>query len=178
MSMHGIDIQRLRTSGRGISILRDINEVLILNIIREKQPISRAAIAEISGLEPGSVTRILQRFVGNRIVNEAGTGPSSAAGGRRPRYVTLNAARQCAIGVEIGTRDTLLAISDLNGQIQDFRRVPTSTDQEATLARIADEIGSLLQRTTSYEEFGGVGVGLVGLIDQNEGVIRESQNLG
>lgn len=176
--MHSISMRRLRSNGRGTSILRDINEIVVLNIIRERQPISRVAIAELAGLEPGSVTRILQRFLENRMVSEAGTGPSSAAGGRKPRYVTLNAARQSAIGVEIGARETLLALSDLNGQIQDFRRVQNTRDPESTLSLIVSDIRSLLQRAKAYEEFGGIGVGLIGLIDQEAGTILEGENLG
>jgi DNA-binding MarR family transcriptional regulator len=50
-------------------VLRDINEVIVLNIIRERQPISRIAIAELSKLEPGTVTRILQGFLRNSLIS-------------------------------------------------------------------------------------------------------------
>jgi len=176
--MKKISFQGLQSAKHGISVLRDINEVIVLNIIRERQPIPRISIAEIAGLEPGTVSRILQRFLRNDLISEVGSGPSTPMGGRKPRYVTLNPAKHCAIGVDIGARETLLALSDFNGQIQDFRRISNSSDPEITLPAIAAEIRSLMPKVSSYEEFGGVGVGLIGLVDCAEGIILEGENLG
>ncbi len=159
-------------------VLRDINEVLVLNIIRERQPISRIAIAEMAGLEPGTITRIFQRFLRSGLISEVGSGPSTPAGGRKPKYVTLNPARQCAIGMDIGCHVTSLALCDFNGQIQDFRRIQNTRDPEETLSAAADELLALLERARAYQEFGGIGVGLIGLIDREEGVILEGENLG
>jgi predicted NBD/HSP70 family sugar kinase len=175
--MRKINTRSLRSSGHGISVLRDMNEILVLNIIREHQPISRIAIAEVTGFEPGTISRILQRFQANGLISEAGSGPSTPAGGRRPRYVTLNPAKRCAIGVDIAPRGSSLVLCDFNGQVQDLRRVP-NTGAETTLAAVATEIESLMQRLTQYDEFGGIGVGLVGLVDCEEGIIWEGQNLG
>ncbi len=160
------------------SVLRDINEVIVLNIIRERQPISRTAIAELSDLQPGTVTRILQGFLKNSLITEVGVGSSTPVGGRKPRYVSLNPTKHCAIGVDIGARETVLALSDFNGQIQDFRRIANTSDPETTLTAIAVELRSLMKRVNGYEEFGGVGVGLIGLVDCEEGVILEGENLG
>lgn len=159
-------------------VLRDINEVIVLNIIRERQPISRTAIAELSKLDPGTVTRILQGFRRNSLISEVGSGPSTPMGGRKPRYVSLNASKQCAIGLDIGARETALALSDFNGQIHDFRRISNTKDPELTLTAAAAELRSLMQRVNGYEEFGGVGVGLIGLVDCAEGIIWEGENLG
>jgi len=174
--MKKIGFKGLRPANHGV--LRDINEVMVLNIIRERQPISRIAIAGLTGLEPGTVSRILQRFLASGLISEAGSGPSTPAGGRKPRYVTLNATKHCAIGVVIEPCESLLALSDFNGRIQDFRRIANTTDPETTLAAVACELGMLLQRVEAYGEFGGVGVGLAGLIDPKEGVILEAENLG
>jgi predicted NBD/HSP70 family sugar kinase len=58
-------------------------------------------------------------------------------GGRKPRYVTLNPTKHCAIGVDIGARETMLALSDFNGQIQDFRRIPNTSDPDTSLSAVA-----------------------------------------
>jgi predicted NBD/HSP70 family sugar kinase len=159
-------------------VLRDINEIIVLNLIRERQPISRIAIAEVSGLESGTVTRILQRFLRSSLISEVGSGPSTPVGGRKPRYVTLNAAKHCAIGIDLGARETVLALCDFNGQIQDFRRITNTPDPETTLSAVAEELHQLMHRAAGYEEFGGIGVALIGLIDCDEGIIFEGENLG
>ena len=61
-------------------ILRDINEVIVLNMIRERHPIPRVRIAEITGLEEGTISRIMHRFLRKGFVYESGVGASTPAG--------------------------------------------------------------------------------------------------
>ncbi len=113
--MQRIGLRDLRPANH--RVLRDINEIIVLNLIRERQPISRLSIADLSGLESATVTRILQRFIRSNLISEAGSGPSTPMGGRKPRYVTLNPAKHCAIGVDLGARETVMALCDFNGKI-------------------------------------------------------------
>jgi predicted NBD/HSP70 family sugar kinase len=159
-------------------ILRDINEVIVLNIVRERQPISRVAIAEISGLEEGTVSRIIQRFLYSGLVYEEGVGSSTPVGGRRPRYVHLNPTKTCAIGVDIGAVETLLALSDFNGRLRYVRKIPNTKEHRQFLLGVADEILSLARLANPYNELGGIGVSLIGLVDIEEGTILEGENLG
>jgi N-acetylglucosamine repressor len=158
--------------------LRDINEVIVLNIIRERQPIPRVDIAEITGLEEGTVSRIIKRFLRSGLVYEEGVGPSTPAGGRKPRYVHLNPTRSCAIGVDIGAVETLLALSDFNGRLQHVRKVPNTKDPQETLATVASEILSLIPLADPYNQLEGIGVSLIGLVDSQEGTILAGENLG
>ncbi len=174
--MNRIAIRNLKSANQ--SLLRDINEVSVLRLIRERQPISRIAIAEMTGLEPGTVTRILQRFARGGLISETGVGPSTPLGGRKPRYVTLNPGRDSVIGVDLGARETLLALSDFNGRIQDFRRISNTPDPDATLGAVAADLLLMMQRANSYTAFGGIGVGLIGLINCEDGVILEGENMG
>lgn len=159
-------------------ILRDINEVIVLNIIRERQPIPRVDIAEITGLEEGTVSRIVQRFLRNGLVYEEGVGPSTPVGGRKPRYVHLNPNKSCAIGVDIGAIETLLALSDFNGRLQHVRKIPNTREPQQFLATVADEILSLVRLANPYNRLEGIGVSLIGLVDIEEGTILEGENLG
>jgi len=159
-------------------ILRDINEIIVLNIIRERQPIPRVGIAEITGLEEGTVSRIIQRFLHQGLVYESGVGTSTPAGGRRPRFVHINPTKSCAIGVDIGAFETLLALSDLNGHLQHVQRIANTRNSKQFLESVADEILGLIRLANPYTELGGIGVSLIGLIDQEEGTILEGENLG
>jgi predicted NBD/HSP70 family sugar kinase len=159
-------------------ILRDINEVIVLNIVRERQPISRVAIAEISGLEEGTVSRIIQRFLHSGVVYEQGLGSSTPAGGRKPRYVHLNPTKACAIGVDIGAVETVLALSDFNGRLRHVIKIPNARDPKQFLLALAEEILSLARLANPYNELGGIGVSLIGLVDIEEGTVLEGENLG
>jgi predicted NBD/HSP70 family sugar kinase len=159
-------------------ILRDINEVIVLNIIRERQPIPRVDIAAITGLEEGTISRIVQRFLRSGLVYEEGVGPSTPAGGRKPRYVHLNPTKSCAIGVDIGAIETLVALSDFNGRLQHVRRLPNAADPERSLVAVATEIDSLMRLANPYNKLEGIGISLIGLVDSVEGIILEGENLG
>ena len=174
--MKKINLNDFKTANH--RILRDINEVIVLNIIRERQPIPRVDIAEITGLEEGTVSRIIHRFLRSGLVYEAGVGSSTPAGGRKPRFVHLNPTKSCAIGVDIGAVETLVALSDFNGRLQHLRTVPNNRDPEKSLAAVANEMNSLIRLGELYNEIEGIGVSLIGLVDSAEGTILEGENLG
>jgi predicted NBD/HSP70 family sugar kinase len=175
-SVRKIDLNDFKTADH--RILRDINEVIVLNIIRERQPIPRVGIAEITGLEEGTVSRIIQRFLQQGLVYESGVGTSTPAGGRKPRFVHINPTKSCAIGVDIGAIETLLALSDLNGHLQHLKKIANTRDSRQFLRTVAGEILALMKLANPYSELGGIGVSLIGLIDSQVGTILEGENLG
>ncbi|MGH9427660.1 MAG: MarR family transcriptional regulator, partial [Terriglobia bacterium] len=122
--MRKINLSDFKTADH--RILRDINEVIVLNIIRERQPIPRVSIAEITGLEEGTVSRIIHRFLRQGLVYESGVGSSTPAGGRKPRFVHINPSKRYAIGIDVGPIETLVALSDLNGHLQRVKRIPNT----------------------------------------------------
>jgi len=148
------------------NIIRDINEVIVLNLIRERQPISRIEIAQITGLKAGTISRIIDRFVLKGLVYETGTRASTSSRGPKPRFLHINPTKSYAIGVSIGVTQTLLALSDFSGHLQQLKKLTTGKDPESFLAEVADEILSLIGMTQRYyTELGGLGVSLVGLVD-------------
>ncbi len=174
--MKKIDLKKFRAADH--SVLRDINEAIVINLIRERQPVSRVDIAGASGLEEGTISRIVQRFLKQGLVFESGVGPSTPAGGRKPRFLHINPTKRCAVGVEIGPQETLLALSDLNGHLHQLRRIPHSRQHMPFLAEVAAAIQDLIRFAKHYQEIGGVGVSLPGLLDVKEGVVLEGENLG
>jgi predicted NBD/HSP70 family sugar kinase len=174
--MKKIDLQRFRAADH--RVLRDINEAIVVNLIRERQPVSRVAIAESSGLEEGTISRIVQRFLKQGLVYESGVGNSTPSGGRKPRFLHINPTMRCAIGVDINPLETLLALSDLNGHLHQLKRLPHTRQPESFLKAVAEEIQGLIQSAKPYKEFGGVGLSMPGLLDIDKGVILEGQNLG
>ncbi|MCC7309139.1 MAG: hypothetical protein IT173_16375, partial [Acidobacteria bacterium] len=55
-----------RTDTGGLKIvdinhIRNINQTVLLHLIRERQPISRAQIAAVTGLRPGTISTIVNR---------------------------------------------------------------------------------------------------------------------
>jgi len=63
------------------SLLKNLNRSIVINMIREKAPISRVAIAKATGLERASITNIINYLLRKKLIKEIGQDKSS--GGRR-----------------------------------------------------------------------------------------------
>ena len=69
-------------------LIKKINTISILKIIREKGPISRAHISKLIGLNPATVSSNVFDLLEGKIIKEVGSGESS--GGRKPILLELN----------------------------------------------------------------------------------------
>ena len=87
---------------RGTS--REINRQISLNLIREKQPISRAELARLMGMRPGAVSLIVNDLLEAGLLFEGSKGESK--GGRRPTQLYIETRRRCAIAVDINASHT------------------------------------------------------------------------
>src|SRR5471032_2426571 len=94
-------------------IPRQINRNLIFNQIRTRQPISRADLARVSGLQRSTVSLIVEQLIQENWVLEGPTGRLPR--GRRPTFLRLNDER-VIIGVDIRPVQTTVALADANGK--------------------------------------------------------------
>lgn len=162
--------------------LRDMNELLVLNQVRERQPISRIDIADSTGLEGSTVSKIVTRLLGNEFVYENGVGSASPQGGRKKRFLHLNPEKAYAIGVDLGPLHSTVALSDFSGRI--LRRATTMNhnDPQRSLEAVAKAIKKLLQTDLppgfARDRVAGIGVSLVGLVDTKEGRMLAADSLG
>ncbi len=162
--------------------LRDMNEILVLNLVRERQPISRIDIADSSGLEGSTVSKIVTRLLDNSFVYENGVGSASPQGGRKKRFLHLNPDKAFAIGVDLGSQQHTVALSDFAGRILRHATVANQRDAQASLEALAKAIKKLLQGDLlagfAKERVAGIGVSLVGLVDAKEGRMFAADSIG
>jgi len=173
--MRKMDIRNLAPANH--RVLRDINEVMVLNVIREKQPISRIEIAELIGLEGSTVSKIVSRLLADSLVYEEGLGAASKQGGRKKRFLHINPHKACAIGVDFRPSGYTAALSDFRGKILQSVDLPSTSDPRAAVAGIAASIRGMLNSNTG-ESVEGIGVSLVGLVDPIEGRVLAGEGLG
>ena len=159
-----------------INDVRNINQTVLLHLIRERQPISRVDIARVTGLRPGTISSIVNRLIRKGVIFEGAAGPSS--GGRKPTYLNINAENAYVLAVDIGVRDTVFAVSDFNGRILKQKSLITDGDPRAFLAKLAGQITSLIRGHYPNAKFAGVGVSVPGLIRRETGEVAVSPNLG
>lgn len=145
------------------SLLRAINERTVLDLIRERGPISRAQISRVSGLSKPTVSTALTALESARLVREAGR----SSGGKGPSAVLyeLNARAGWVVGIDVGRAWVRAALADLTGEIvarRDERaRVRSSQTLIAQLGEVAhalaDEAG-LRWREVTFATIGSPGV--------------------
>ena len=158
------------------SDLREANQRLLLNIVRQNVGTSRADVARITGFSPSSVTFIVKRMMRDGLLSEAPC-EDYAQVGRRPLILRLLPESRIAAGVEIGRTEARIAIAGLDGSILKQRSVPWQVDHHVFLTRVRDAIRTLARSVASGHLL-GVGVSLPGTIDRATGKVAACENLG
>lgn len=151
-----------------LDLIKKINRSLVLELIREEQPISRAVIAKKLGLSRSTVTSVVNELLKKKFVIELGLGDSTKEGGRRGIELGFNPKSGYGIGVDIGRTRTLIVISDLSGQPAFKQEAKTTATIEQTINLIKEAIA---QSGIDEASILGMGIGLPGIVNSATGVI-------
>jgi predicted NBD/HSP70 family sugar kinase len=152
---------------------RDINRGVVLNLIRKRQPISRADLARVSGLQRSTVSLITEQLIQESWVVNGPTGRLPR--GRRPTFLRLNE-RRALVVADLRPTQSAVAVADVNGRFLSQESIPTLNDPAKTAARLAASITHQMQ---SHPElvFEGVGISLPGRVEAHTGKIVFAPNL-
>jgi len=151
-----IDLKKVQAANP--HTIRDINRQIVLNYVREREPISRAAIARETALQRSTISEIVEALTGEGLVEEIGEGKST--GGRRPTLLRLRTVGAIAIGVNITPTYTTIASSDLAGIVVQQESFPTDPVPERTVNRIIE----IISRFSDQGSIEGVGISIPGLV--------------
>ncbi|HEY3838645.1 MAG TPA: ROK family transcriptional regulator [Bryobacteraceae bacterium] len=162
--------------GLNSGILRTVNEALVLNLVRERQPISRVAIARTTGLKESTISSIVRELLEQNLIVETDFGDSG--GGRRPLMLDLKRDRSRTIGVDLGCHRTIIGVSDFSGDLVGQLCLPTDPNPAVFLDQLADAIEQAIKEfVPSGMPVEGIGFGMPGLMDRTEGRIIYAANL-
>lgn len=139
--------------------IRYINRQIVLNYVREKEPISRAEISHETALQRSTVSLIVDELKTRGLIYEI---EGESTGGRPPTLLRLRAGASMAIGADIGTAHTTMAVADLVGRVVDRETFATDPDMTATYRKVLSVIQRFIKTHANIE---GIGVCLPGLVD-------------
>ena len=154
-------------------VVRDINRRIVLNLIRTRQPISRADLARASGMQRSTISLIVEELVEERWVLEGPTGRLPR--GRRPTFLRLNDER-VIIGVDIRPTQITVALADVNCKFTSQTVMPTPTDPEVAVKSIVQRIQAIV-RTCDKKKTEGIGITLPGRFHQDSNRLIFAPNL-
>jgi predicted NBD/HSP70 family sugar kinase len=154
--MSVIDLEKIQ--GASSEFVRDINRRIVLNLIRTRQPISRADLARLSGLQRSTISLIVEELVNEHWVIEGPTGRLPR--GRRPTFLRLNDDR-VIIGVDLRPGETTIALANVNGKFTSQEVIATPTDAQAGVDVLVRRTQALV-RSSKEKKVEGIGISLPG----------------
>ncbi|SHJ97462.1 ROK family transcriptional regulator [Paramaledivibacter caminithermalis] len=152
-------------------LIKKINTVSILKVIREKGPISRADISKIIGLNPATVSSNVSDLLNQKIIEEVGSGESS--GGRKPILLELNTNEIFVIGVDMGIRKVTAGLINIDGKVINkvTLHFKMETDRKQVIKTMKNSIYEVVKGfDDKLDKIIGIGMGIHGPVDSEKGV--------
>lgn len=153
------------------------NKILVRKVILNSSPVSRADIANITGLNKGTVSSLVNELIEEKFIYESGQGVSS--GGRRPVMLIFNEVAGYSINIDIGVNYLLGAVTDLQGNIYREQKTKISNTQFDHIKKVLFLLIDDLIHDVPHSPYGiiGIGIGIPGTIGDH-GNILLAPNLG
>jgi predicted NBD/HSP70 family sugar kinase len=152
---------------------RDINRSVVLNLIRRSQPVSRADLARLSGLQRSTVSIIAEELISAGWVIDGQTGHLPR--GRQPTLLRLNEKRALLV-VDVRPSLTTVAVADINGRFLSQETLATPDHPK----KMADVLAARLKRVVQLRTdlvFEGIGVSIPGRFDHHTQRVVFAPNL-
>jgi len=168
----------LYTKTGNLRLVQKINRSLVLNLIKNKGPVSRADISKITKLTRSTVSNIVEYLIKKDLIKEIGL--TSSGVGRKAILLELNSKAYYSIGVDLGTLHTTVAITDLLGRVETRIEYPTDCqqDKDRIIEKLIVAIHNIINNFgIKWKKIAGIGVAAPGLIDK-KGTMLITPNFG
>ncbi len=172
--MRKINVRNFTLATRSTS--RDINRQILLNMVREHQPISRADLARRMNIGRGRVTALVNELIDEGAVFEGET--VDTARGRKPRMLHIRTRDRLVVAADVRFSRTYLMLSDFAGNQIALETFPTRVGPAELVAELATRVDRLVR---TYGDGGiceGFGLVVPGMVDQRSGRVLNSPQLG
>lgn len=153
---------------------KEKKNLLLLDMIMQKGPISRTDISKETELNIVTVSNYVNNFLDKSIVIEKGLDVSS--GGRKPTLVELNSQGGYTIGIDIGPVSELAIMTDLSAKIITKNKKSRPQGHMEEVIKVAGDLLEEVLTTSNVprEKIMAVGFGISGIIDEETGTIRDT----
>jgi N-acetylglucosamine repressor len=154
---------------------REINRMIVLNLVRERQPISRADLARQMRVGRGMITELVEELISEGTIAEGAT--ANALRGRKPKLLHLRTHEHFCIAVDVRFSHTHVALTDLDGRTVALETLDTAREPDALVEAVAGSVERLMEGRDA-ERCEGIGVVVPGMIHRRTGRIVLSPQLG
>lgn len=155
----GVDLAYAQLASSEIA--RDINRDVILELIRSRQPVARADLSRLSGLQPSTVSLIAEQLLNERWITESGV--VARPRGRRPTLLSLND-KLVMLVADVRPDRAIVAVIDLNGRLLARQDIVLTSSPESSVSRVIKAMEEMRGRHQGHT-FEGIGISLPGRVD-------------
>ncbi|GAB3106651.1 ROK family protein [Streptomyces calidiresistens] len=143
---------------------------LLLRLVRDGRPRTRAELAAESGLARSTVAERLDALLDSGLLCHTDKGPST--GGRPPSLYAFNPGARVVLAGDIGATHLTAALTDLSGEVlaEENVSLDVAAGPEAVLKELCRLGGVLLDRADRARgDLMGIGIGLPGPVEHLSG---------
>jgi len=160
------------------AFLRESNLSLVLQLIHDEAPVSRARLASETGLNKSTVSSLVEELLRLNLVHE--TGINSTGAGRPATLLEINPEAGGIIGVELGVDFVSVVLTNFIGKV--FWRERAEADPTASIEKTLDQALELIKKAVAVSRTArflimGLSFSIPGTVDIEEGLVIFAPNL-
>lgn len=159
--------------------LRQRNLATLLDLLRRHTTLTRTELAQMTGLNRATITRLVRELIALGLVCEDGV--LAAAAGRPAISLRLNSAAGMIIGAEIGFASVSAIVTDFTPTIvtRVERKLRPDEHRDAALDQAMNAFCAAYEAAIRWKRpVFGMGLGVPGLVDAATGTLLFAPNLG
>jgi N-acetylglucosamine repressor len=173
--MRKVHPNRFAAARRGLP--REINRQILLDLVRTRQPLSRADLARLMGIRRGAISLIVNALIAEGLLFEGATG--EAARGRKPTFLYIDSRKRYVLAVDIRAMRTSILVTDLVGDpIVAISSLPTDLDPQLYVRQLASHLTRIITEQGRAGRCEGIGVVVPGMVDRTGSRISFAPRLG
>lgn len=148
----------------------------LLEAIRKVPGSSRLSLAQVVGLDPSTVSKIVATLIDLGLVKELGARDTGTPG-RRSIMLSVVPEAAVVLIVSIGVERTKIALGKLDCSVEQLDEIPTTGDVSSYFDALAKIVGRVLSQPT-YGKVRDLIVSVPGMLDMTSNVVFEAPNIG
>ncbi len=160
-------------------LVKAINRTALLRLLRNERGLSRADLADRSGLTRSTVSLITKELIAEGWIAEDDVMVTGALG-RRPTPLRLDGSRLTLIGAELAPDVLRVVATDIHGKVQLASQAALrQAEPDGACRQLAEMAIDLVQRSEALgHRLLGIGVGVPGAVEPRTGMLLYAPNLG
>ncbi len=158
-----------------IRLIKNLNDQVVLNLIREHEVISGAQLAGITGMRPSTIANTLRTLAERNLIINRGKGESTVRGGKRPWLWSLNKDAAYMVGLDVDVGEIGAVVIDLCGTV--LTRQVLAYEGVRHLDDLIFQIRDSWRKITreagvSRSTIAGLGLAFAGVVNRDHGIVH------